>query len=141
MQILSSTTASEGSVIDKWTQSFGPQECTDATDGHRARPTGHIGPSASRGKCRSNTLIEFFPFHPLSTGLQFENMNIYKQTPPPPPSPPPRPRISKIPNRAKKKIEKFKVRENESKSEKEECFIHAEGKFSRFITNRKLILK
>lgn len=60
MQILSSTTASEGSAVDKRTQSSGTQECTDATNGHGARPAGHIGPSASRGKYTP-------PPHPLPT--------------------------------------------------------------------------
>lgn len=34
VQILPSTTAPEGSVVDKWTQSLGIEECAYATNGN-----------------------------------------------------------------------------------------------------------
>jgi hypothetical protein len=39
MQILSSATASQRSIIDKRTESLGTKECIDATNGHATKRT------------------------------------------------------------------------------------------------------
>jgi hypothetical protein len=51
VQILPSTTASERSIVDKWTQSLGIKECIDATNGHATeRSTDNHKSDAANGE-------------------------------------------------------------------------------------------
>lgn len=52
MQILSSTTASQRSVIDKWSQSLSVEERSDAANGHATQWTAdNHKPDAADGEC------------------------------------------------------------------------------------------